>query len=373
MKIGAPRETASGERRVALAPETVGRLVKAGREVVMQAGAGSESSYPDDAYRSAGAEIAPEAAAVAGVADIYVKVQKPDPGEIATLRPTAIVVGVLDARRDPALVRSLAARGITSFGLELVPRIARAQRLDVLSSQASLAGYKAVLIAAAALPKYMPMMMTAAGTIPPAKVVVLGAGVAGLQAIATARRLGAVVEAYDVRAAVKEQVTSLGARFIELASPQNAEVAGGYARAQTEEEQSRQGEALKPFLAQADAVVTTAAIPGRKAPILITADAAKAMRHGSVIVDLAAESGGNCELTRPGETVTVNGVTIHGPLNVASSLPMHASQLFSRNVAAFLELIIDREGRLNIDFKDEVVDAMCVTHAGQARHELGGV
>ncbi|MBI2965977.1 MAG: Re/Si-specific NAD(P)(+) transhydrogenase subunit alpha [Chloroflexi bacterium] len=373
MKIGAPRETASGERRVALAPETAGKLAKAGHQVVVQSGAGSEASYPDDAYRSAGAEIAPTATAVAGAADIYIKVQKPYPAEISALRPTTVVIGVLDARRDPDLVRSLAARGITSFGLEFVPRIARAQRLDVLSSQASLAGYKSVLIAASALPKYMPMMMTAAGTIPPAKVVVLGAGVAGLQAIATARRLGAVVEAYDVRAAVKEQVTSLGARFIELPAPQKAEAAGGYARAQTEEEQVLQREALKPFLVQADAIITTAAIPGRKAPLLITADAARAMRPGSVIVDLAADSGGNCELTRPGETVTVNGVTIYGPLNVASSLPTHASQLFSRNVAAFLELIIDREGKLNIDFKDEVVAAMCVTHAGEVRHGLGGV
>jgi NAD(P) transhydrogenase subunit alpha len=348
--------------------------------VAIEAGAGAEASFTDDAFAAAGAEVvgAREGAGVAGGAvvagavDVFACVRKPEAAEVAALQPSSVVIGLLDARHDEALIRALAARSITAFALELVPRVARAQRLDALSSQASLAGYKAVLIAAGALPKYIPMMITAAGTVPPARVVVLGAGVAGLQAIATARRLGAVVDAYDVRAAVKEQVASLGARFIELPATGNAEGAGGYARPLSEEEQARQREALAPYLAEADAVITTAAVPGRKAPLLIPADAVARMRHGSVIVDLAAETGGNCELTRAGETVRANGVSVIGPVNVPSSLPMHASQLFSRNIAALLDLIIDRDGALRIDLKDEVVDAMCVTHAGQSRHGLGG-
>ncbi|MBI4220057.1 MAG: Re/Si-specific NAD(P)(+) transhydrogenase subunit alpha [Chloroflexi bacterium] len=370
MKISAPREMAPGERRVALVPETASRFVKNGHEVLVQAGAGIGASFPDAAYVKAGARIVPDAVAAAGAADVYACVGKPGPDSIVALRPGSVVIGLLDVRRDPATLRALAERGVSAFGLEMVPRIARAQRVDVLSSQASVAGYKAALIAANALAKYLPMMVTAAGTTPPAKALVLGAGVAGLQAIATARRLGAVVEAFDVRAAVKEQVASLGGKFLELA-PADAEAAGGYARAQTEEEQSRMREALKPHIADADVVITTAAVPGRRAPLLVTADAVRAMRPGSVIVDLAAESGGNCELTKPGETVTVDGVTVHGPLNLPASMANHASQLFSRNIAALLELLIDRERNLKIDFKDEVVDTMCVTHEGKIRHSLG--
>ncbi|MBI4306987.1 MAG: NAD(P) transhydrogenase subunit alpha, partial [Chloroflexi bacterium] len=315
MKISAPREIAPGERRVAMVPETASRLVKSGHEVLIQSGAGAEASFPDTAFQKAGAQIVPDAVAAAAPADFYVCVGKPGPDAIVALRPGSVVIGLLDVRRDPLTLRALAERGVTAFSLELVPRIARAQRVDVLSSQASVAGYKAALIAANSLAKYLPMMVTAAGTTPPAKALVLGAGVAGLQAIATARRLGAVVEAFDVRAAVKEQVISLGARFIEIGPPADAEAAGGYARAQTEEEQARLREALKTHIADADVVITTAAIPGRRAPLLITADAVRAMRPGSVVVDLAAESGGNCELTRPGETLTVDGVTVHGPLN----------------------------------------------------------
>jgi NAD(P) transhydrogenase subunit alpha len=279
---------------------------------------------------------------------------------------------LLNARTDSTAVAALAATGATAFAMELVPRIARAQRLDVLSSQASIAGYKAVLLAANSLGKYLPMMMTAAGTIPPARILVLGAGVAGLQAIATARRLGAVVEAFDVRAAAGEQVESLGARFIQPPAAEDAEGAGGYAREQTEEEQAAQREFLKEHIADADAVITTAAIPGRPAPLLMTTDMVEVMKPGSVVIDLAAESGGNVAGTVAGEVIEVNGVSINGPVNVPSSMPFDASQLYSRNVMALFDLIIDRnEGTLNLDFEDEVIDATCVTHEGETRHGLG--
>jgi len=371
MKIGAPRETAANESRVALVPETVARLARAGHELIIQKGAGEPAGYTDEAYTEAGAKIADDAAGVLGAVDIAVMVQKPSPDEISTLKPGAILITFLFARNDPETVRALAQQKVSALSMELVPRIARAQSMDALSSQASIAGYKAVLIAADAQGKYFPMMMTAAGTIPPAKVLVIGAGVAGLQAIATAGRLGAVVEAYDVRAAAKDQVESLGARFVEVPQAEDAEAAGGYAREQTEEEQQKQREVLAEHVAGSDVVITTAAIPGRPAPRILTEEMVTAMQPGAVVVDLAAETGGNCALTKAGEIVEVGGVSIHGPLNVPGSMAHHSSQLYSRNIAALLNLLLDEEGAANLDFEDEVFDAMCVAHDGGARLGLG--
>jgi H+-translocating NAD(P) transhydrogenase subunit alpha len=367
VKIGVPKETAPGETRVALTPETAQRLVKAKHEVTVQAGAGTAAGFTDHAFTDAGAKVVSDAAAIVRDSDICIRVQKPAESEVKALRSGAVVIGLMQARSDQALLKALAAQGVSAFAMELVPRIARAQRLDVLSSQASIAGYKAVLIAANALGKYFPMLMTAAGTVPPAKVLVLGAGVAGLQAIATARRLGAVVEAYDVRPAVKEQVQSLGAKFVELPQVAGAEAAGGYAREQTAEEQAQQRALLKKHVTEADAVITTAAVPGRKAPVLVTEDMVDAMRPGSVIVDLAAESGGNVAVTKAGQVVARSGVAIHGPVNLPASMPWHSSQLYSRNVMGLLELIIDKEGKLKLDFTDEVIAGMCVAHAGEVK------
>ncbi|MCZ6538470.1 MAG: Re/Si-specific NAD(P)(+) transhydrogenase subunit alpha [Chloroflexi bacterium] len=371
MKIGAPRESDPNEHRVALVPESVERLVRAGHEIYIEEGAGTAAGFPDSAYAAVGAQST-SPGEVAGVVDIFVHVQSPTSDELKALKKGSIVIGLLNARTDPAGVSALASAGVTALAMELVPRIARAQRMDVLSSQASIAGYKAALLAANSLGKYLPMMMTAAGTIPPAKILVLGAGVAGLQAIATVRRLGAVVEAFDVRAAAGEQVESLGATFIQPPAAEDAEAAGGYAREQTEDEQQAQREFLKEHIAEADAVITTAAIPGRPAPLLMTADMVSVMQPGSVVIDLAAESGGNVEGTVAGEIVDVDGVSINGPINVASSMPFDASQLYSRNIMALFDLIIDRkEGTLNLDFEDEVIEAICVARDGEARHGLG--
>ena len=371
MKIGAPGETAENEQRVALVPETVGRLTRGGHEIIIQAGAGARAGYTDEAYIEAGATIAPEAAGVLGEAELVAKVQKPTLQEIAALKPGAILLALLFARNDPETVQALANQKVTGLSMELVPRIARAQSMDVLSSQASIAGYKAVLIAANAQGKYFPMMMTAAGTVPPAKVLIIGAGVAGLQAIATAGRLGAVVEAFDVRAAAKDQVESLGARFVEVEGAADAEAAGGYAREQTEEERARAQEVLAEHVKDSDVVITTAAIPGRPAPKIVTEDMVHGMRPGAVIVDLAAETGGNCVLTKPGEIANVNGVLIHGPVNVPASMAHHASQLYSRNVASLLNLLLDENGEPNLNLEDEVFDAMCVSHDGAVRLGLG--
>jgi len=367
MKIGVPRETAPNERRVALVPETVDRLVKKGHAILVEFGAGVEAGFTDDAFSAAGAQLTDSPSN----ADLVIRVHAPDEEQIKSLKAGTVAVSVLNARTSPDLVQSLADANVTALAMELVPRIARAQRMDVLSSQASLAGYKAVLIAANSLGKYLPMLMTAAGTIPPSRVLVLGAGVAGLQAIATAKRLGAVVEAFDVRTAAAEQVESLGGRFLRMPESKDAEAAGGYARAQTDEEQERQRAFLKSHLAEADIVITTAAIPGRRAPLLVTKDMAEAMRPGSVVVDLAAETGGNVELTVAGETIIHNGIVLHGPINVPSMMPLHASLMYSRNIAALLDLLIDKEGNLNLNLGDEVINAMCVAHAGEARHELG--
>jgi H+-translocating NAD(P) transhydrogenase subunit alpha len=364
MKIAVPADSEQGEMRVALVPETVGRLTRAGLTVSVQPDAGKNAGFPDDAYREAGAEMADTIEAMLRDADIVVKVNQPTNQEIELLKPEAVAIGLLRARTSPDLLTRLSEAQATAFAMELIPRIARAQRMDVLSSQSSLAGYKAVLMAANAIGKFFPLMMTAAGTIPPATVLILGAGVAGLQAIATARRLGARVEAFDIRPVVKEQVESLGATFVDIPTPDDSEDSGGYAGTQTEEAQRLQQETLAKHVASADVVITTALIPGRPAPVLITAEMAEAMQPGSVIVDLAAEAGGNCELTIPGRDVERAGVTVLGPLNIPSMMPGEASVLYSRNVAGLLDLLITEEGELKVDFEDEVISGAGVTHGG---------
>jgi NAD(P) transhydrogenase subunit alpha len=366
LKVGVVKETLPGERRVALVPDTVAKLVAAKLEVAVQTGAGSEAFYADEAYQKAGATLVPEARTVLSQADAVLKVQPPSLDEVAALKSGAILIGFLQPSSNADVVKALATQKITAFSLELVPRISRAQSMDALSSQAGVAGYKAVLIAANRLGKFFPLLITAAGTVTPSRVLVLGAGVAGLQAIATARRLGAVVEAYDVRPAVKDEVKSLGATFVEL--PLEAQVGqGGYAAQQSEEFLRRQRELIGDHVASSDVVITTAAVPGRKAPILVTKDMVARMRPGSVIVDLAADTGGNVEVTKPGEAVVLGGVTIDGPRNLASTMPVHASQLFSRNVSTLL-LSLVKDGQPNIDFNDEIVKGSCLTNAGELVH-----
>jgi H+-translocating NAD(P) transhydrogenase subunit alpha len=356
MRVGVPKESAPGERRVALVPESVGRLAAAGTEVTIEVGAGDAAGYPDDAYREAGATVAGNPYADA---ELVARVRKPAADELTGLKEGTVLVGFLEPLSDREGVERLAAAGVVAFAMESIPRITRAQSMDALSSQATVAGYKAGLIAAERLPKFFPLLMTAAGTVAPAKVLVLGAGVAGLQAIATARRLGAVVSGFDVRPVVKEQVESLGATFLDL-GVRGEETEGGYARELSEEEQRAQQTALEERLPDFDVVITTALVPGRPAPRLIPASAVAAMRGGSVIVDLAAEAGGNCELTSPGEEVVREGVTIVGLTNLANSMAYHASQLYSRNVTALL-LHLAPEGELTLDFEDEITAGACVT------------
>jgi len=366
-----PTEVVEGERRVAAVPETVGRLTAAGLSVCVQTGAGEPAAFPDAAYADKGASLEGEAAALLSGADTVLKVAPPTGAEIDLLRPGAVLIGFLDPARDLDRIAALATRGVTAFAMELLPRISRAQNMDALSSQAMVAGYRAVLMAADRLPKFFPMSMTAAGTVPPAKVLVLGTGVAGLQAIATARRLGAVVEAYDVRAAAKEEVASLGATFVEL--PLEAQDGtGGYAREQSETFLQGQRELLGRHVRASDVVITTAAIPGRPAPVLVTRSMVAGMRPGSVIVDLAAETGGNCEVSRPGEDVRYDGVVVVGARNVASSMPAHASALYARNVANLLLLLV-RDGVFAPNYDDEVVAGSCVTRDGTVVHpQVGG-
>ena len=355
MRIGVPRETAAGERRVALVPEIVGKLVPAGFEVLVQRGAGEAASFPDAAYEEAGARLVDDWAD----ADAVVKVQKPSEDEAGRLRDGQVLIGFLQPLTDSEGIERLAQRGVIAFAMESIPRITRAQPMDALSSQATVSGYKSVLLAAERLPKFFPMLMTAAGTVAPAKVLVLGAGVAGLQAVATARRLGAVVTGFDVRPVVREQIESLGANWLDLGIV-GEETAGGYAAELTEEQQRQQQEELEARLPEFDVVITTALIPGRPAPKLIPASAVAAMRPGSVIVDLAAEAGGNCELTEPGEEVVREGVTIVGPTNLPSTMPFHASQLYARNVFALLHHLAP-EGTLALDWEDEITAGACVT------------
>jgi H+-translocating NAD(P) transhydrogenase subunit alpha len=354
MRVGVARETAPGERRVALVPETAGKLAAAGFEIAVEPGAGEAASFADDAYADAGATLASP-----WDADAVVKVQKPDEAEAARLREGQVLVAYLDPLADRDGVERLAARGVVAFAMESIPRTTRAQSMDALSSQATVGGYKGALLAAEHLPRFFPMLMTAAGTVPPAKVLVIGAGVAGLQAIATARRLGAVVTGFDVRPVVREQIESLGASWLDLGVT-GAEAEGGYARELTAEEMQSQQRALEERIAEFDVAITTAAVPGRAAPRIIPASAVAAMRRGSVIVDLAADTGGNCELTEPGQVVDREGVTIVGLTNLPSSMPYHASTLYSRNVQALL-LHLAPGGELNLDWDDEITAGACVT------------
>jgi NAD(P) transhydrogenase subunit alpha len=364
MRIGVVRETTPGERRVALVPETVGRLAKGGNEVIVERGAGEASSFPDRMYTDAGATIGD-----AWSADLVVKVAKPSDGEIARIRESAVLIAFLQPLTNHDLVRELARRRVTALSMDAIPRITRAQPMDALSSQATVAGYKAVLLAAAALPKFFPMLTTAAGTIAPAKAFVIGAGVAGLQAIATARRLGAVVEAFDTRPVVKEQVQSLGAKFLEVDLGETGEGAGGYAKELSEEAHRKEVELLAKAVKENDIIITTAAIPGRPAPKLITADMVRSMKPGSVIVDLAAETGGNTELTQAGKVIDVDGVRIDGTTNIPSTMPYHASQMYSRNIQSLLGLMITTEGKLNLDMNDDVIKGTVITKDGSVVHE----
>jgi proton-translocating NAD(P)+ transhydrogenase subunit alpha len=374
MIAGVLKETVPGERRVAVVPSAFPLLAKAGVEVVIERGAGAAAGFPDGAFKDKGARIASSRSEVLEAARVLLQVRPlasaagAPSGGLEGMGRDHVLVGLLDPLGTPAGIQTVAARGITAFALELIPRITRAQAMDVLSSSATITGYKAVLLAASTLPQMFPMLMTAGGTLAPARVLVIGAGVAGLQAIATAKRLGAVVQAYDVRPAVKEQVESLGAKFVELPlEAADAQDQGGYARPMDESFYRRQRETMLKVVAGSEVVITTAAVPGKKAPILLTAEMVDAMPPGAVIVDVAAEQGGNCELTRPGETVTRGAVSILGPLNLPSTVPQHASQLYGRNMATFLALIV-AGGELKIDLADEIVRETLVTRDGEVVH-----
>ena len=371
MIVGVPRESFPGERRVALVPMVIPGLAKAGLEVVVEAGAGAEAGYPDAAYEEKGARILGGRAAVFGAADVLIQVlchgsnDRTGKADLPLLGKDKVLIGFLRPLGSLEMVREVAATGVTSFAVELMPRSTRAQSMDALSSMATAAGYRAVLIAAGELPKYFPMLTTAAGTITPARVLVIGAGVAGLQAIATARRLGAVVSGYDLRPAAKEQVQSLGGRFVELGiEAQDAQDARGYARAQDDAFYRRQRELLGQVVAGQDVVITAAVVPGKKSPVLVTAEMVHAMAPGSVIVDLAAERGGNCELTRSGETYVERGVKIVGQINLASSVPYHTSQMYARNISAFL-LYLVKEGKVRLDLSDEIIRETLLTRGGE--------
>jgi H+-translocating NAD(P) transhydrogenase subunit alpha len=365
VKLGVPKETVPDERRVALVPDVIRKLAGADHEVVLEAGAGEAAGLPDGLFTDAGATIGEPWGA-----DVVAKVAVPTESDISHLRAESVLIGFLAPLTNADGIQAIAATGATAFAMEAIPRISRAQSMDALSSQATVAGYRAALIGAQELGRFYPMLMTAAGTIPPAQVLILGAGVAGLQAIATARRLGAVVTAFDVRSAVKEQVQSLGARFLEVEGSADAEAAGGYARELTEEEQEAQRKALEDQIAKSDVVITTALVPGRPAPKLVTAGAVERMKPGAVIVDLAGEAGGNTEVTQPGETITTEGaVRIVSPLNLPSSMPEHASQLYARNVSSLLELMTGEDGALNLDFEDEIIKGACITRDGEIVHE----
>ena len=374
LAVGVPRETYPGERRVALIPAAVASLKKAKLDVIVEAGVGIEAGFADADYTAAGVRVVASREEVFSSANVILQVRAAGANhglaraDFGLLRPGQSLIGLCDPFADPSLMSELAARSVSCFALELLPRITRAQSMDVLSSQASLAGYKAVLLAASELPRIFPMMMTAAGTITPAKVFIMGVGVAGLQAIATARRLGAVVKAYDIRPAVRDEVLSLGAKFVELdLKTDNAAGAGGYAKAMDEEFYRRQRELLSQVVAESDIVITTAAVPGKKAPMLVTADMARRMPKGSVLVDLAAEQGGNCELTRPNETVIEGGVKIIGCVNLPTTVPGHASQLYAKNISTFLLSLI-KEGQLALNREDEIVSSTLVTHGGEVVH-----
>jgi NAD(P) transhydrogenase subunit alpha len=374
MLIGVPREIARGERRVALVPEVVSQLTRAGHRIVVERQAGLKAGFTDEAYRAAGCDLADLPEEIYSAAQMILKVQRPareeDSGEaeLDLFTEGTVLIGLLQPSGDPALFQQLAERKIVACSMELVPRTTRAQMMDALSSQSTVAGYKAVLLAANALQKFFPMLMTAAGTVRPARVLVIGAGVAGLQAIATARRIGAVVEAFDTRPVVKEQVKSLGATFVELGvEPEDAQDAGGYARELSKDHIKRERELIHQRAAQADVIITTALIPGKPAPVLIDEATVKAMRPGSVIVDLAGEQGGNCELSVPGETTVQHDVTIIAPLHISSDLAYHASQMYAKNVAALVTLLAP-QGELKLNFADDIINAVVVTANGEIRH-----
>lgn len=374
MIVGVLKETYPGEHRVALVPAVLPSLKKGGMDVIVESKAGEQAGYPDSAYIEKGGTIASSRAQVFENADCIVQVRllganlTEGQSDLACFRKGQMLIGMAEALTAPQSVQDLASREVTAFALELMPRITRAQSMDILSSMGTVAGYKAVLIAASSLPKMFPMLMTAAGTVTPAKVLIIGAGVAGLQAISVAKRLGAAVEAYDIRPAVKEQILSLGAKFVELPLETGAaEDKGGYAKAQDETFYKKQRELLGKVIATSDVVISTAAVPGKKAPILITADMVGAMASGSVIVDLAAERGGNCELTKPGHTVVVHGVTIHGPENLSSTVPFHASQMYAKNVATFL-LHLVKKGEIQLDMNDEITKETMMTRNGEVVH-----
>ncbi|RJP31984.1 MAG: Re/Si-specific NAD(P)(+) transhydrogenase subunit alpha [Candidatus Omnitrophota bacterium] len=374
LRIGVPRETFSGERRASLIPGAISSLRKAGMETLIEAGAGMAAGFADHEYEEKGARIITDRDELFSACDVILQVrgfgtnQEAGKADLARMKPDQVVIGCLDPLSAPAAAKELAQTGATAFSMELMPRITRAQSMDVLSSMATIAGYKAVLMAADTLPKMFPMMMTAAGTLAPARVFVVGAGVAGLQAIASSKRLGAVVHAYDVRPAVKDQVLSLGGKFVELElETADAEDTGGYAKAQDETFYKKQRAMMKQVVAESDVVITTAAIPGKKSPILVTAEMVQGMKPGSVIVDLAAERGGNCALTKAGETVVEHGVTILGPLNLPATVPYHASQMYSKNISTFL-LHLVKEGNVKIDREDEITRETLVAKGGELVH-----
>jgi proton-translocating NAD(P)+ transhydrogenase subunit alpha len=369
MRIGVPKETAPGERRVALVPESCKKLKQAGYEIALETGAGVPAGYADGAYREVGAAVESDASALLA-ADVILKVGPPATDgrdEVGAMRPGSVYLGSLMPLRHLRAVRALAARGVTAFATDAIPRTTRAQSMDTLSSMANIAGYKGVLLAAAELNKYFPMFMTAAGMVPPAKVFVIGAGVAGLQAIATAKRLGANVTGTDVRPEVKEQIESVGGKYVGIELKESAVAGGGYAKELSEEDKARQREILAAQIAQSDVVVTTALIGGVFAPKLITGDMVRAMKPGAIVVDLAADGGGNCELSRPGETVVVGGVTLLAPLNLPATMPLHASLLFSRNLTAFLQAFT-KDGAFQLDLNDDIQQGALITHAGEVRH-----
>ncbi len=375
MQIGVVREVAPGEQRVALAPETVEKLIRQGVSVSIERGAGAGAFLSDAKYEAAGATIAADARALYAGADLVIGIHRPmehpalGAHQVDLLREGSALIAMLWPLQNVDLVRRLADRKITAFSMDAIPRIARAQALDVLSSMSTVSGYRAVLLAAHTLPRFFPLLMTAAGTLSPARVFIIGAGVAGLQAIATARRLGAVVEAFDTRAAVKEQVQSLGATFVEAElGAGDAEDKGGYAKALSEDAHRRELELIGGRAREADVVITTALIPGQRAPLLITGEMVQAMKPGSVIVDLAGEFGGNCELSSPGESVVVHDVTVHAPLNLPATMPVHASQMYSRNIASFLALLL-KEGKMVVDFEDQIIHDACITHEGRSVHD----
>lgn len=368
MKIALVKEIEVGENRVALIPDIVARLVKQGLEIWVENGAGEASFFSDRAYEEAGATLVSDPGKLWAEADIVLKVGIPKDDEINQMREDSTLISFLSPLGKPEVAQKLANRKVTAFSMELIPRTSRAQSMDALSSQAGIAGYKAVLIAAAALPKFFPMLTTAAGTIKPSKVFILGAGVAGLQAIATARRLGAMVEAFDIRPAVKEEIQSLGAKFVEVDLQEDTVAEGGYAKEVSDAAKQRTQEVIAEHVKQSDVVITTAQVPGKKAPLLVTEEMVEQMSPGSVIVDLAAEQGGNCAVTEAGKDIVRHGVTVIGPINVPASMPTHASQMYAKNISTLLQYLV-KEGQLQLNFEDDIVDSTCITHGGEIRNQ----